>query len=115
MQTGQTFGRRGLDRVQSQARPVAKPAPDDQDDEALEAFREAAKADWAEHRRARPRPWKRHPGMTALAVMAVVFFLIAVLPLHLSRTVIEWVRGGLGVGGLFGFGAKRLFGKKDAS
>jgi hypothetical protein len=48
--------------------------------------------------------------------MSVIFVLITVIPLHMSITALSWIRGGLGVGGLFGFGAKRLFrGKKGGA
>lgn len=119
MQAAKAFGRRGVTREPQAAPPVdvaQAPSPVSDDslaDAGLRAFQAAARADWAQARTERPRIaiWKRYPGMTALAVMAVVFALITVTPLHLSLTALRWIRGGLGVGGVFGFGAKRLFRK----
>jgi hypothetical protein len=113
MQTAQGFGRRGVSAGGGTCTD-ATPAPDAPatvEDDALAAFQAAARADWAQARKERPKIvfWKRHPGMTALAVMAVIFVLITVTPLHMSMTALSWIRGALGVGGLFGFGAKRLF------
>ncbi len=120
MQAAQGFGRRGMKAggvalVGATPASSAAEAPPPVEDEALAAFQAAAKADWAQARKERAKValWKRYPGMTALSIMSVIFVLITVIPLHMSITALSWIRGGLGVGGLFGFGAKRLFrGKK---
>jgi hypothetical protein len=120
MQAAQGFGRRGVKAgggrsVVAAPASSAAQAPPPVEDEALAAFEAAAKADWAQARKERSKVafWKRYPGMTALSIMAVIFILITVTPLHMSMTALSWIRGALGVGGLFGFGAKRLFrGKK---
>jgi len=120
MQAAQGFGRRGLTPADpalarpGEATPSLSPTMAQStplDDDALAAFATAAREDWAQARADRPKLnfWKRHPGMTALGVMALVFLLITLMPLHISITALRWIRGGLGVGGVFGFGAKRLF------
>ncbi len=122
MQAAQGFGRRGVAReppalarpavVATAPAPAADLAPFE--DEALSAFQTAARAEWAQARIDRPRMvfWKQYPGMTALGVMTLVFLSITLAPLHMSASVLHWIRGGLGVSSLFGFGAKRLFRKK---
>ena len=47
--------------------------------------------------------------------MAIVFALIAVTPLHISTLVIRSLRILLTVGGVFGFGARRLMKKRDGA
>jgi hypothetical protein len=118
MQAAQGFGRRGVKTGGGPAAVIAsKPAPDPPaliEDDTLTAFQAAARADWAQARKERSKIalWKRYPGMTALSIMAVIFILITITPLHMSMTALGWIRGVLGVGGLFGFGAKRLFRRK---
>ncbi len=126
MQAAQGFGRRGAKRAApavappvaaaspSPAASSARPSSSAPDDEALTAFQATVKADWAQARSERPKVafWKQYPAMTALGVMAVIFLLITLAPLHMSISALRWIRGGLGVSSLFGFGAKRLFRSK---
>jgi hypothetical protein len=124
MQAAQGFGRRGLTQaspaVRSGASPVAASLlPADAaplDDAALDAFAAAARADWALARIERPKVkfWKQYPAMTALGAMSLVFLMITLAPLHMSLTALHWLRGGLGVSSIFGFGAKRLLRRKAA-
>ncbi|MHB8284467.1 MAG: hypothetical protein ACYDD1_07300 [Caulobacteraceae bacterium] len=122
MQAAQGFGKRGLTQpaaVRQAAAAEAQAAPTDSppaDDAALTVFQLAARADWAQARTDRPKVkfWKQYPGMTALGAMSMVFLLITLAPLHMSLTALHWIRGGLGVSSVFGFGAKRLFRKKSS-
>lgn len=122
MQAAQGFGRRGPVQiapavVRRDVSPARIPPQTDAplDDETLTAFQAAARADWTAARKQRLATpiWKRRPGMTAVAVMALVFLLITLLPLHLSLSALRWAQGALGVSSLFGFGAKRLFRRKS--
>ena len=109
------FGRRGTNAQAARANAPLVNVPRTaavHDEPALADFQQSVRAEWRNHRRSRPAVWKRHPGLTALAAMTVIFVLLSVVPLHLSSMVIRWTRAALGIGGLFGLGSKRLFGKR---